>query len=302
MTGDAFKKARPGDPLVIPARAYNAFIDTAQAFAAVQSRTGGRPPAVAARSSGIVTVKNNTAGNLDRFAVLGVDDVIISPADNESEFLSRVGLVGVTPTVTDHKGKFLILLEPLAAGAMGSAYATGVCPVKVDVSNEDDDQAADIADGISANLKAGSGGSAAILWRAGGTGVQWAVVRLGGGGSDSKLTPVRVFKAGGDTGDASAKCSYTYTVRSMHGAEIPGIPDTQVIAVMQQRSYGFMNPGNIGLLIKLDIATAIAFGLINGSSSGGTDGLIPALFWVDETPGTYICNTINPPDSSSGAS
>ena len=84
----------------------------------------------------------------------------------------------VTPEAGVHEGQFVILLEPLASGAVGRAAVAGVVVTRVNVPDEAYSQA-DIADGVTGSLLAvESGGSAAILWRAGGTGVQWAVVRL----------------------------------------------------------------------------------------------------------------------------
>ena len=62
-------------------------------------------------------------------------------------------------------------LRALAAGAIGHAFAAGVCPVRIDVPDEEGDcRFAEVAGGVTANLMTQPQGSAAILWRAGGTG------------------------------------------------------------------------------------------------------------------------------------
>ena len=87
-------------------------------------------------------------------------------------------MTGATPDEEDHVGKFAILLEPIADGKIGVGCLGGVCPVKIDVEDEDHGYA-DIADAEAGNLKSCDCGAAQILWKEDGTGTKWAVVRLG---------------------------------------------------------------------------------------------------------------------------
>jgi hypothetical protein len=183
---DALKKVQSGQKLQIPARAYNAFIDAAVDY---RRRTAhiGQKSEPTTRQASIVLVRNDSGSNRSRLAVLGIDAPIIDPATNDNEFKNRVALSCVAPAADTHEGKFVILAEPIAAGKIGRAYAAGVCPVQVDVDEDCEYAAAEIADGDTASLTASDDGSATILWRAGGTGVQWAVVRLGGGRSEQVM-------------------------------------------------------------------------------------------------------------------
>ena len=177
--GDALKKVQTGDALRIPARAYNAFIDAAQAQRRRASdRSQQATPSH--RSAGIVLVRNDSGSDQNRLAVLGIDAPIIDPAVNDAEFRRRIALSCVTPVADTHADKFVILTEPIPSGATGRAYAAGVCPVQINVEADGAFVAAEVADGQTARLTASNTGSATILWREGGTGVQWAVVRLGG--------------------------------------------------------------------------------------------------------------------------
>lgn len=176
---DAFRKVQTGDSLVIPARAYNAFIDAADDF---RRRTAhiGQQVTPGYRQATIVLVRNDSGSDLSRFAVLGVEEPVISPSASLDNFKNRVALAGTTPALPDHFGRFVITLEPIRSGALGLAFAAGVCPVQVNVDDDDEqNRLADVADGATGHLRAGLYGSAAILWREGGTGTQWAVVRLG---------------------------------------------------------------------------------------------------------------------------
>ena len=212
---DALRKVQSGQALVIPAAAYNAFVDAALDYRQRASRVGqvARP---AFRQSSIVLVRNDSGSDRERFDVLGVGVPVVDPVDDEDAFKERVALAGVVPESGTHEGLFVVLAEPLAAGAIGHAFAAGVCPVRIDVPDEEGDcRFAEVAGGVTANLMTQPQGSAAILWRAGGTGVQWAVVRLGNAGP-MHVFPVELSQVGGDAGGASAPASWTYDA---HGVE-----------------------------------------------------------------------------------
>jgi hypothetical protein len=207
----ALKKVRSGDPLVIPAAAYNAFIDAALDFRQRTAHLGqGAQPSFSQAS--IVLVRNDSGSNQNRMAVLGVEAPIIDPSANEEEFRNRVALSCVAPEEGTHEGRFVVLAEPIANGKIGRAYAAGVCPVKIDVPDEEHEwRYAEIADGITGNLKVSLQGSATILWRAGGTGVQWAVIRLGQP-VPMHVFPVELTQVGGEQGDEENPATWTYDV------------------------------------------------------------------------------------------
>ena len=187
---DAMRKVRSGEPLAIPAQAYNAFIDAATDF---RNRTAstGRHATPSTRQADIVLVRNDSGAPQDQFAVLGIDTPVIDPADNESEFTSRVVLSCVTPAVDTHEGRFVILAEPLAGGMMGRAYIAGVCPVQVNVSDEAHTFAT-IIDADATQLASATSGSAQILWKESGTGTKWAIVRIGNAQAAAGLVQLRV--------------------------------------------------------------------------------------------------------------
>jgi len=106
--------------------------------------------------------------------VLAISDSVFAPTD--AEFKNRDVLGGVTPTASPH-GRFVIAAEPIKAGSIGAAFAAGVCPVQIDVTDDEHSQG-DTALSTTEHLESRHGGAAAILWRSGGTGVQWAIVRL----------------------------------------------------------------------------------------------------------------------------
>jgi len=210
--GDPFRKVSPGDPLVIPAAAYNTFVDTARDYLD-RRNDQGQEAHPAARDSGIVLVRNDAGEDVtSRFAVLGIDGPVIAPADNADEFANRVILSGKVPYVATHAGRFIILLEPLAAGAIGYGVVSGVTAAKVDVADEDH-AFADVENENWSQLKSGATGAAQILWKESGTGYnKWALVRLGNPAGAGTVFPVNLTQVGGSQGTTTAPASWTYDV------------------------------------------------------------------------------------------
>ncbi len=176
-----------GQPLKIPADAWNAMVDAARAHMQQQLSRSGGPAGGGSRQTGTVLVRNASGADQGRFAALGIDTPIILPGDNAEEFKRQVAIKGVMPTA-DHVGKFMVLDEPLTSGGIGRAYIDGVCPASVNIVNEAD-RFADAAP-ESSTLRSGPTGAAEILWAEEGTGVKWAIVRLGA--VPQSLTRVRV--------------------------------------------------------------------------------------------------------------
>jgi len=179
---DHMKKVQSGDPLVVPAQAYNAFVDAAKDF---QQRTRhvGQQATPGYRSASIVLVKNESGEDRDRFDVLGLGEPVILPdagGSAEQSFKNAVALRGQMPDATLHEGKFAILAEPLAAGAIGRAYLAGVTVVRLRLEDSAQDVArAEIIDADAAALQPAPDGSAQVLWHQQQTGDVWAIVRLG---------------------------------------------------------------------------------------------------------------------------
>lgn len=123
-------------------------------------------------------VQNNSGAARAAFDVLGISDSWFDATDPNFKVGMRV-LVGITPAAGTHEGRFVVLKAPLAAGAVGPAVAAGITICQVAVADEDEADYAEITNGQAGYLTAGLTGSARILWREGGTGTQWAIVRLG---------------------------------------------------------------------------------------------------------------------------
>ncbi len=174
-------KVSPGQPLRVSAESFNAFIDAANAHRAGQLGVGAEGTTTG-RTAGIVTVRNDSGSDQDRFAVLGIADPLIMPADNPTAFQERVALALAEPDEEAHADRFCILQEPIAAGALGRGLILGVSPVRLEVTAEDD-RTAMIVSAQTLSLTTGSSGAARILWKEPGTGQKWGIVQIPAGGS-----------------------------------------------------------------------------------------------------------------------
>ncbi len=179
MSGDSLRKVKTGDPLNIPAAAYNAFVDAAVDLRQRQHNAAGDPQRLR-RDNDVVLVLNSTGSTVGRFGVLAITDPIIDPSDALE--LERVAFTGVVPAA-EHAGKFAILLETAAPGAIVRAAMGGVVPVKVGLLNPSD-EFADVAAGQTGWLNSGDSGAAQILWvESSLVPVRQAIVRLPAGGA-----------------------------------------------------------------------------------------------------------------------
>jgi len=172
------KHVQPGEPIGPPsATVRNAMIDAALDFQRRSASQTARPQ-MSGSNYGTVWVRNDSGADVNRYNVLGIDDVIITPTDNLDEFKTRVAFSCITPAVADHFGKFVILLEPLKDGAIGRGLIDGVCPVQINMLDAGH-KWADVKDSDEAVLQSGGYGYAQILWADSGTGTVWAIIRVG---------------------------------------------------------------------------------------------------------------------------
>ncbi|MEQ9616673.1 MAG: hypothetical protein RLN60_01420 [Phycisphaerales bacterium] len=255
---DALAKVRPGQPLRIPAAAYNAFVDAAKSSRGV--RQDSARDAVREQTSALTPVKNTSGATIPRFGVMGIDAPLFDPGDAPDGFKRHLALTGTTPTELDHLGKFVIALEPIPAGAIGMACGAGLCAAQVEFpapppgGEAPEPRFADVADGSTSNLKAGDQGAATILWREPGEGVRWAIVRLGGFGVEPALFPVALTLAGGQQGSALIEASWTYDVADVVTDEplAAGVDPTSSPHHWTRPETGPVSPATFGLARRND--------------------------------------------------
>jgi hypothetical protein len=226
------KKVSTGDPLVIPANTYNAFIDAAADYQqrikprqkleqSMQSANSRMP----AHGSGVVWVRNDSPIDCWRYFVLGLDGPIHEPQtiiDTEGSFVDQVIFSGVFPDIQAHGLTDLhaIMLEPILAGGIGRAMIQGICQVRLVVTDESH-QFAQATAGFPAFMMSSATGSTQILWRQPDVPLEepcWAIVRMGVPSivNTTTMIPCKVWQDGGTTdGDKTTPCDRTYFVKTI---------------------------------------------------------------------------------------
>lgn len=166
---------QPGDPMRISAIDQDRMLRAADWVESVRSSTSTDLTRLS-RPTGIVQVLNDSGGDLDRFDVLGIDDVFPTPTLNLDTFKADAILHGITPTIATHSGLYVVLQEPAADGAIVPAVVSGMTVVKLEVpSGISTPQYADCRDSDADGLLVETSGSARVLYHS----IGWGIVLLG---------------------------------------------------------------------------------------------------------------------------
>lgn len=181
--GDAFKKVKNGDDLLMSSRAYNSFIGNSNALSA-RSINKTSPRTILTPQASVVMAKNDSGVDQDRFSILGIEAPPILPSVNVLDFVNKKTFSGIAPLEADHIGRIMITQKGIRAGDMGPAIVSGATPCRLRMTDPAADvRFAEIIDGDSTALKPATSGSIAVLWHvAAATGDEWCIVNLGGGG------------------------------------------------------------------------------------------------------------------------
>lgn len=220
MNGDPYKPVRKGDPLEISAAAWNTLMDLARK-AGERGALGSADAVGVSRDPDIVTLKNVTQTDCPRFGILGIDVPVFAPTTGSTElphnYAGALAMRGVLATAPGYVGKWAVALEPIAAGKFGKAALSGVVPAIVNVPSGVTPRAVE-ADGTM-YAKAGTVGSAQVLWVETGTGNRYAVLRLGAGGSGT-VARASVTSVQGTVG------FYLCTIGSQTGVQVENLYET----------------------------------------------------------------------------
>lgn len=171
---------------------WNAIAEATNAYHARQRGDGSQeslPP-------GVVSVRNDSGQHLTRYAVAGIDDALVQPHHSFEQFAERVAFKVVEPTEEHTGGRFAILAEPLAPGAVGRAVLTGQTPVLVQMLDETH-TFAEVEVGTTNNLVSAQSGSVMLLTiqpadKRATPDMAWCIARLGDGGGGAAILAVCV--------------------------------------------------------------------------------------------------------------
>lgn len=267
MTNNLYKKVAAGERFSMPARVYNELIDCLLERRGRTSDLAGNA-VLRDTKNGLLRIRNDAGVELGPGAVLGLKGLVVDAG--ETVPVLRSVFSGVVPEA-NHRGRFAVLLGPLAPGAVGLAAVADVVATKVEIpAGGEGCRMADIAPGMTAHLQVATAGAARILWRAeGGAGVHRAIVALG---TFPATFPVALEQVGGTQGTASAPATWTYDVKDPATGALWSASVNPIAP-----PHGFKRPP-AGQMIP---AT-------HGHAHLGEDGL-PVLGWIDEVADQEAC-------------
>jgi hypothetical protein len=179
---------------------HNAYSDSAR-WVQRQKRSTTPGQSVGFADSGRVLVVNATEEKRAKGEVLGIDDELaITPDTNLEEFLAHPIVNGIKPTA-EHRGKFVVLQKPLEPRDVGYGILLGLSIAKLNVNDEEDEYAEVSADAY--ELSTGSGGTARIIAKQGGTGSKWGLVLVGASTPTNYVATLSEELARGGTAEAT---------------------------------------------------------------------------------------------------
>lgn len=134
---DPFQKVKPGDPVMLPAEAWNAALDAAANDRDLRRAVGDMAPSIA-RTPTYVKVYNTTAATLPRYhaAWLGTNSFDSKiPYGSFDEWQRDPTLNCYTPSYSPSAGDipWVVTMEPIQPGMIGRAVLLGIVPTLVQI-------------------------------------------------------------------------------------------------------------------------------------------------------------------------
>jgi hypothetical protein len=130
---DHLRKVQTGDPLRIPALAYNAFVDSAIDY---KNRMSGptRSPNGGLSDAAVLLVRNDTGADLPPGSIVELGDILVDIPDagDASKVLQNVIVEGLTPTAGGF-GPVAVTREPISDGKVGRAMLEGVIACRLEL-------------------------------------------------------------------------------------------------------------------------------------------------------------------------
>jgi hypothetical protein len=216
-------RVSPGQEFAPDAATWNAFCETA-AWADSQRTSSGGRTAGGNLPAGVVLVRNDTGGPINRYAPVCLSAPVCPPVYDAKakvmqadEFCRVVAMSAVSPWVGS-AASLAIMLEPVGAAAFGRAMVRGVTPALCYMADESQRYA---GPGVSspdgkAALRSASSGPVWLLWvqpaadrKPAGSKIAWVYASLGGTGGGSSGDPAVCVKVKGFLGTSGNYYAYS---------------------------------------------------------------------------------------------
>lgn len=175
------RKVLRGEPRVHSAALHNQVVDAVRSSQS-RARVNQITPGSVAPMPGLVRVRNASGSAAQRFQTLTLSEPVFGP-DVPDEFENRVcfDIVNAPSQASTPPGYVAVtLVQPLADSAIGFAVIQGVTVAILTVVSAAH-RFADVGltGGFVDSFTSHTSGQAEILWKEAGTGVKWAVLRIG---------------------------------------------------------------------------------------------------------------------------
>lgn len=128
-----FDRARSGDPLRIPAQAWNEMLDLVERQRPAAGY--GTPGANAPLGPHFVIVKNLSDSDLERFAPVGLEAAVFDPPtgdDAPDRWVANVAFGGRAADPAEHADLWGIARSKIAPGKLGIVQHMGLCALRID--------------------------------------------------------------------------------------------------------------------------------------------------------------------------
>jgi hypothetical protein len=265
-----FQHVRSGEPLVIPATAYNAMLDAAQGHL---NRRINLNPHSGSFDSLYVHIVNETGQFLPRFSVIGLDEPL-NTAD-ENAFYQPIIFKGVVPQ-DEHQNKFAVIQQDAVPDMTVRACLNGITAVKI-LSPLSADEQCGIVPGRTEGV--GTGDVAQVLWT---DSQQWAIIRLGGGGKSAEHIYATVMTPIACPPDRTADPSQPAFAAAMGGIKIEG----KLYETKDGQTLPF-DQGACRLLAQSEKLLPGAYYEVTRSKYTDTEGNIQPYYVVVNPPTAY---------------
>lgn len=172
----ALKHVQPGDPLRIPATAYNAFVDAARAHR--EGEGPGSPGQATGPSPVDILVLNAGSGDIGRFEPVTIDQPLVGPGVDLEKFQEAVVMRGSPAAET--QTRWGVALDPIRESEIGRVRLAGLVQAEIQLLSSTHTHVRVTNDAAySRDLVSAPTGDAQIVWTESAGGVTWAILRLG---------------------------------------------------------------------------------------------------------------------------
>lgn len=140
-----------------------------------------------ARAPNIVLAKNTIGDELGRHEIVAFSGIQTDPSTSDAALKAfKERPILTARKFQDGDVAWGVAIDAIRPNDIGRIAVLGCVPVQIDVSDEDHQYAKPKIDEVAELESCGAAeGAATVMWKDTGTGVQWAIVRLGGGGGAS---------------------------------------------------------------------------------------------------------------------